>query len=102
MSEEDYKIAGGEEIPPMMVSVIAPSTLPAGYTFEAYLNDDKNRPFTCEVVSCHIMVSLCSVLRVSRRYMCVIVESIHYENCCYCVPHLTSGALSFWFRFVLQ
>lgn len=49
MSAEDYKIAGGEEILPMMVSVTAPSTLPAGYTFEAYLNDDKNRPFTCEV-----------------------------------------------------
>ncbi len=35
---------------PLMVSVTAPSTLPAGYTFEAYVNDDKMRPFTCEVV----------------------------------------------------
>ena len=35
----------------MMVHVTAPATLPAGYTFEALLNDDPNRPFTCEVVS---------------------------------------------------
>lgn len=49
MASTDYTNAGGEEIQPMMVSVTAPSTLPEGYTFEAYLNDDKNRPFTCEV-----------------------------------------------------
>jgi hypothetical protein len=35
---------------PLMINVEAPSTLPAGYTFEAYVNDDKMRPFTCEVV----------------------------------------------------
>mmetsp|Transcript_16027 Transcript_16027/g.40198 ORF Transcript_16027/g.40198 Transcript_16027/m.40198 type:complete len:253 (-) Transcript_16027:262-1020(-) len=34
---------------PIMISVTAPSTLPAGYTFEAYVNDDKMRPFSCEV-----------------------------------------------------
>mmetsp|Transcript_23691 Transcript_23691/g.65769 ORF Transcript_23691/g.65769 Transcript_23691/m.65769 type:complete len:252 (+) Transcript_23691:241-996(+) len=49
MASTDYKDAGGEELQPMMVSVTAPSTLPEGYTFEAYLNDDKSRPFTCEV-----------------------------------------------------
>ena len=35
---------------PIMISVTAPSTLPAGYTFEAYVNDDQMRPFSCEVV----------------------------------------------------
>jgi hypothetical protein len=35
---------------PLMVTVTAPATLPAGYTFEAFLNDDPNRPFICEVV----------------------------------------------------
>ena len=50
MSSQGFKDAGGEVIKPVMVSVEAPSTLPAGYTFEAFLNDDKNRPFVCEVV----------------------------------------------------
>lgn len=49
MSSQGFKDAGGEVIKPVMVSVEAPSTLPAGYTFEAFLNDDKNRPFVCEV-----------------------------------------------------
>jgi hypothetical protein len=35
---------------PLMVYVTAPATLPAGYTFEALLNDDPDRAFTCEVV----------------------------------------------------
>lgn len=38
------------EMPPLLVRVKAPATLPAGYTFEALLNDDPDRPFTCEVV----------------------------------------------------
>jgi hypothetical protein len=38
------------EAPPLMVRVRAPATLPGGYTFEANLNDDPNRPFICEVV----------------------------------------------------
>jgi hypothetical protein len=33
-----------------MVHVTAPAALPAGYTFEALVNDDPDRPFTCEVV----------------------------------------------------
>lgn len=37
--------------PPLMVYVTAPATLPAGYTFEAHLNGDPSRTFTCEVVS---------------------------------------------------
>ncbi|VEU36030.1 unnamed protein product [Pseudo-nitzschia multistriata] len=49
MDSTEYSNAGGEKIQPLMVSVTAPSTLPEGYTFEAYLNDDKKRPFTCEV-----------------------------------------------------
>lgn len=43
------RLVGGT--PPLMVRVKAPATLPAGYTFEALLNDDPDRPFTCEVVS---------------------------------------------------
>jgi hypothetical protein len=40
-----------DNAPPLMVRVKAPATLPAGYTFEALLNDDPDRPFICEVVS---------------------------------------------------
>lgn len=49
MAYEGYKDGGGEDILPLKVSVVAPSTLPGGYTFEAYVNDDQRRPFTCEV-----------------------------------------------------
>ena len=42
--------AGDEEIKPLMVQVTAPASLPAGYTFEALINDDPDKPFTCEVV----------------------------------------------------
>ena len=56
MSSQGFKDAGGEVIKPVMVSVEAPSTLPAGYTFEAFLNDDKNRPFVCEVVRTYVYV----------------------------------------------
>jgi hypothetical protein len=35
---------------PMMVHVTAPATLPAGYTFEAEINGDPTKLFTCEVV----------------------------------------------------
>ena len=50
-SEQLYKegLDDGAKLP-LMISVTAPSTLPAGYTFEAFVNDDKQRPFTCEVV----------------------------------------------------
>lgn len=34
---------------PLMLHVRAPSTLPAGYTFEAEINGDPNKTFTCEV-----------------------------------------------------
>ena len=37
--------------PPVLVHVTAPATLPAGYTFEAQLNEDPERTFTVEVVS---------------------------------------------------
>ena len=35
---------------PIMVHVTAPATLPAGYTFEAEINGDPTKLFTCEVV----------------------------------------------------
>jgi hypothetical protein len=41
--------ATGTELP-LMVHVTAPATLPAGYTFEAEINGDPNKLFTCEVV----------------------------------------------------
>jgi Cys-rich protein (TIGR01571 family) len=47
MESTGYKQSGDDF--PLMINVEAPSTLPAGYTFEAYVNDDKMRPFTCEV-----------------------------------------------------
>ena len=41
---------GDEEMVPMMVHVTAPASLPGGYTFEALINDDPDKTFTCEVV----------------------------------------------------
>lgn len=35
---------------PMMVHVTAPATLPAGYTFEAMINDDESKIINVEVV----------------------------------------------------
>jgi hypothetical protein len=35
---------------PMMVHVTAPATLPAGYTFEATINDDESKIINVEVV----------------------------------------------------
>ncbi|KAG7366118.1 PLAC8 family domain containing protein [Nitzschia inconspicua] len=49
MASEDYVNVDEGEIKPLMVSVTAPASLPAGYTFEALLNDDPSRPFLCEV-----------------------------------------------------
>ena len=66
MSATDYKAADDGAVtsasaPPMMVHVVAPSSLPAGYSFEANLNNDPERTFTVEVVSifghrCHVIV----------------------------------------------
>ena len=44
---------------PMMVHVTAPATLPAGYTFEAEINGDPNKLFTCEVVRVCVCVCVC-------------------------------------------
>jgi len=48
-SNQEYTNQNEEEMKPLMISVTAPATLPEGYTFEAYLNDDPSRPFICEV-----------------------------------------------------
>ncbi len=54
--DDTEKLMG--DAPPLMVRVRAPATLPAGYTFEALLNDNPDRPFICEVVSFfHILYS---------------------------------------------
>ena len=52
MAESRIPLASGgdEEMKPLMVQVTAPASLPAGYTFEALINDDPDKPFTCEVV----------------------------------------------------
>ena len=47
-SDTPYTSAGADV--PLMVHVTAPATLPAGYTFEAEINGDSNKLFTCEVV----------------------------------------------------
>ena len=56
MSATDYKAADDGAVtsasaPPMMVHVVAPSSLPEGYAFEANINNDPERKFTVEVVS---------------------------------------------------
>jgi Cys-rich protein (TIGR01571 family) len=47
--DRDYTAHDHLGTKPLMVHVRAPANLPAGYTFEALLNDDPDRPFTCEV-----------------------------------------------------
>ena len=48
---------------PMMVHVTAPATLPAGYTFEAEINGDPTKLFTCKVVSvCFIIIIIIFVI----------------------------------------
>ena len=61
-SEQLYKegLDDGAKLP-LMISVTAPSTLPAGYTFEAFVNDDKQRPFTCEVVRRFVLETLANL-----------------------------------------
>lgn len=48
-TNQEFKNAGDEFVMPIMVIVEAPSTLPENYTFEAFINGDKNRPFVVEV-----------------------------------------------------
>jgi hypothetical protein len=48
-SDALYTSGAGADLP-MMVHVTAPATLPAGYTFEAEINGDPSKLFTCEVV----------------------------------------------------
>ena len=43
---------------PMMVHVTAPATLPAGYTFEAEINGDPKKLFTCEVVRINFIITV--------------------------------------------
>lgn len=47
-SETPYKPVAKEL--PLLVHITAPATLPAGYTFEAEINGDPSKLFTCEVV----------------------------------------------------
>jgi hypothetical protein len=51
-SKTPYQATGTKPDPPMMVHVTAPATLPAGYTFDAEINGDPAKLFTCEVVRC--------------------------------------------------
>jgi hypothetical protein len=46
---------------PMMVHVTAPATLPAGYTFEAEINGDPTKLFTCEVVRIRTIIISISI-----------------------------------------
>jgi hypothetical protein len=50
LNQSDGLIENDEYPKPLLITVRAPATLPAGYTFEAFLNDDPNRPIICEVV----------------------------------------------------
>jgi hypothetical protein len=42
--------------PPVMVHVVAPATLPEGYTFEAQIGGNVERTFKVEVVRAHCSV----------------------------------------------
>lgn len=50
MTSETPRKSAKEELP-LLVHVTAPATLTAGYTFEAEINGDPSKLFTCEVVS---------------------------------------------------
>lgn len=43
---------------PLMVHVTAPASLAAGYTFEAEINGDPDKVFTCEVVRVFLAFSM--------------------------------------------
>ena len=61
MSTAEYAAAddgAGASAPPMMVHVVAPSSLPEGYTFEAQVGNDPERTFTVEVVSASLAALL--------------------------------------------
>ena len=64
-STSGYKATGFDDDTklPLMVSVTAPATLPAGYTFEAFVNGDKMRAFTCEVVRIFFVLFHCFLFR---------------------------------------
>jgi hypothetical protein len=44
---------------PLMVHVTAPATLPAGYTFEAAINNDESKIINVEVVRSSVAVTAC-------------------------------------------
>mmetsp|Transcript_7920 Transcript_7920/g.11426 ORF Transcript_7920/g.11426 Transcript_7920/m.11426 type:complete len:258 (+) Transcript_7920:155-928(+) len=50
-SEKNQELYPDVAAPPLMVHVVAPATLPAGYTFEALVNEDPDKTFTVEVPS---------------------------------------------------
>ena len=62
MSTTEYAAADDGAVasapPPMMVHVVAPSSLPEGYTFEAQVGNDPERTFTVEVVSASLAALL--------------------------------------------
>ena len=56
---------------PMMIHVTAPSDLPAGYTFEALINDDPTKKFICEVVRVEVLFSCVTVMMIdSLTFSC--------------------------------
>ena len=92
MSATDYKAADdgavtSESAPPMMVHVVAPSSLPEGYTFEANLNNDPERTFTVEVVSIFFGSTLWSCI--GKIYFVWTFLHIH-------IPSLVQRLLLFW------
>jgi hypothetical protein len=59
-SETPYKPVAKEL--PLLVHVTAPAALPAGYTFEAEINGDPSKLFTCEVVRFRCITHFCQFL----------------------------------------
>lgn len=65
MSTTEYAAADDGAVasaPPMMVHVVAPSSLPEGYTFEAQVGNDPERTFTVEVVSASLAALLDGII----------------------------------------
>lgn len=81
-----------KEALPMMVHVIAPASLPAGYTFEAEINGDNQKTFTCEVVS-YMKYNYLEVARCIMPHLRVL--SIFYSP-----EEVLKRGKSFLFRFL--
>lgn len=72
-SETPYKPVPKEL--PLLVHVTAPATLPAGYTFEAEINGDPSKLFTCEVPESGVQEGQLFLAPLPKNYAGTMIEA---------------------------